>query len=220
MNNISPEIRFTSPANGQFIAQGTFQIQLGLAFTDDRELAVNSDALRVYFNDRELNVSSGGSGIGGDAVLEQAYRSIYDSIESTYSVELADQFGNSDSAFANTAFVNVEVPSGFYDDNETVTLTAEITDSDGAVGRHSIEFIAAPDDILPEIAINAPVPGFAAIETSDFTIALQAYDNVKVDSVSVFTTYGTTSQNGEYVFGDYGEPVSYTHLTLPTNREV
>ena len=207
LSNIAPQIRFTSPADGQYIAAGTFQIQVGFAYTDDRELLTNTNALRVYANGRQLNVRSGGSAVSDDSVVTQAFASMYDSIESLYRVDLAESYGHPDSPFAGVATAIVEVPSGLFDANETVELSAEILDSDGAVGRHTIQFFAAPDDIRPEVAITQPGLDFAAIENSDFTLAFRAYDNVKVNNMEVYLAYGTRSASGDYHKTGYAEPL-------------
>src|SRR5690606_23826646 len=42
---------------------------------------------------------------------------------------------------------------------------------------------------------------------SDFTLGFRAYDNVKVEQISVYTAYGAQLENGGYVKSDYGEPI-------------
>ena len=207
--NVSPQIRFTAPAPGQYIAAGTFAIQVGLVLTDDRRLAVNNEALRVYANGRPLSVSvDGADSTAGEAIVEQKFASMYDSLESTYSVAIAELYGSKDSPFARRTGATISVPSGLLDANEPVILTAEIVDSDGAVGRTEVSFLAAPDDILPEVAISAPASDFGAVEGSDFTLAFRAYDNVKVNSLELYTAYGAPSVDGDYQITDYATPLS------------
>ena len=56
------------------------------------------------------------------------------------------------------------------------------------------------------------------IETYKFQTVLQSGKHTS-NEISV-TTLDTTSHNFNWQAFTFGEPVSYTHLTLPTNREV
>ena len=67
-------------------------------------------------------------------------------------------------------------------------LSAVVRDSEGAVGRDEITFVAAPDTINPEIAITAPPIGFGPHEATDFTLAFRAFDNVKVERLELYVT--------------------------------
>jgi len=205
--NMSPEIRITSPANGQFIAAGTFAIAANVAFTDDRPLNTQFGALRLTLNGQELPLRSGNGSVARDAVLEQAYDSMYDAIEARYGPDLADQFGLLNSPYADSRGLVVEIPSGLLTVNEPLTLSAEVTDSEGSVARHSIEIFAAPDDILPELAIIEPNAGFAAIEASEFSVSYRAYDNVKVARLELYTAFGVRSATGGYQRSEFGEPI-------------
>src|SRR5690606_8348502 len=93
LSNVAPEIRITAPADQQYIVAGTFQIQVGVVATDDRQL--EWEKLELYANGVSLGTRvSKPSGIaGGDGVLQQAFNEIYDAYEDKYSLSVADQFG-------------------------------------------------------------------------------------------------------------------------------
>ena len=82
------------------------------------------------------------------------------------------------------------MPSGLVHANENITLSAQIKDSDGSIGRDEITFIGAADEIKPEVAIVGPAVGFGPAEYSDFELAFRGYDNVKVARIELFETYG------------------------------
>lgn len=78
-----------------------------------------------------------------------------------------------------------------------------IRDSDGAVARHEITIQAAADEINPEVAITKPAVGYGPPEYSDFTLGYRGFDNVKVSQLEVYTTYGVTLGDGNYVLNNY-----------------
>ena len=93
----------------------------------------------------------------------------------------------------------LEVPQGLIRHNETLKLTAQIEDSDGAVGLFDRQIKVMADQIKPEPLIKRPGAGFGAPEDSDFTVAFQAYDNVKVNRLTLSRAYGVLKNDGTYV---------------------
>ena len=209
LTNVTPQVRITGPADGQFIVAGTFRIKVGVVATDDRQLSGNS--IKLFANGVPLgrlgNTSIGDAVSGGDEVIEQAFEHMYDAIERDYTVDIADDYGTRDSPYALEQGFVMSVPAGLIRFNETITLTAQITDSDGAIGTHEIGIVGAADEINPEVAILQPEIGFGPPEASDFTVAYRGYDNVKVEQLELFTTYGVLLNNGTYDRIDFGEPV-------------
>ncbi|MET0081215.1 MAG: hypothetical protein ABW119_22400, partial [Candidatus Thiodiazotropha lotti] len=93
--NVVPEVRITSPAQGQQIAAGTFQIKVGVVASDDRLLTDAS--IQVFANGVPLSVTSRSiieDIAGGDVAVSQAFASIYDSFEQNYDIETADESCN------------------------------------------------------------------------------------------------------------------------------
>ena len=82
-----------------------------------------------------------------------------------------------------------------------------VKDSNNAIGRHRIGIVGAADEINPEVAMISPLPGFGPPEASDFSFKFRAFDNVKVDSMEAYTTYGVRSGGGQYYLRDYGDPI-------------
>ena len=208
--NMVPGIRIVSPADNQFIAAGTFRIAVGVVAADDRKLSLSK--LEFFVNGTPLTTLDSESmstlmSTGGDGRIDQAFASIYDDIEQNYTIELANEYGNRNSPNSIQAGTYVAVPQGLITTSEPVTITALITDSDGAVGRHSITIQAAPDDINPEVIISKPEPGFAVHELGDMTLGFSAFDNVKVGRMELYTAYGVRTASNEYLRSDYGLPV-------------
>ncbi|MCG8435138.1 MAG: Ig-like domain-containing protein, partial [Gammaproteobacteria bacterium] len=211
LTNMTPGIRITSPAEGQPIVAGTFQVKVGIVATDDRLLSTND--IEVFANGRKLgrignNVLRGSNEIGGTGAIEQAFDSMFDDIEANYSVALADEFGRRNSPFAvETGFV-MSIPSGLVRSNEPLEIKALIRDSDGAVARHEIEMEVAADEINPEIAVTRPGIDFGAFEASNFTFGFRAFDNVKVEQLQLFRAYGVRLEDSdEYITTDFGLPI-------------
>ncbi|MFC1748126.1 Ig-like domain-containing protein, partial [Pseudomonadota bacterium] len=211
LTNVVPGIRITTPAADQFIVAGTFRIKVGVVAADDRMLS--SDAIEVYANGVRLsrigsNVLRASSELGGSGVIEQAFASIYDDIEQNYSVDIANEVARRSSRFAMETGYVMQVPSGLVRANEPVTITALIRDSDNAVARHEVTFLAAADEINPEVAITKPEIGYGPTESSDFTLGYRGYDNVKVESLELYTAYGVTKADGSYVLEAFGAPLT------------
>ncbi|MCG8590275.1 MAG: IPT/TIG domain-containing protein, partial [Proteobacteria bacterium] len=216
LTNLVPAIRITAPADGQPIVAGTFRVKLGVVAADDRPL--NENDIQVFANGIRLNrigqnVLRGDDEIGGTAVIEQAFDEIVDEFEAVTSAERAREFGQRTSPNAlETGFV-FEVPEGLVRFDEDVEITALVRDSEGATGRHVIDIVGAADEIRPEVAINAPAPGFGPPEGSTFTAAYRAFDNVKVEQIELFTTVSVLFPDGSSVRRDYGTP-------LASNRDI
>jgi len=210
LTNMSPEVRITAPANDQYIVAGTFRIKVGVAATDDRTLS--ADAIEIYANGVRLARASGDvlrndADIGGAGAIEQAYAAMYDSIEHAYSIELADEHGRRSSPNATRLGFVMNVPAGLVRFNEPLKLEALIRDSDGAVGRHAIDMIVAADEIRPETAVLYPGPGFGAVEASNFDVGFRAFDNVKVEQLTLFSAYGVRTDDGRYLTTAYAAPL-------------
>ena len=210
LSNVSPSIRITSPADNQYIVAGTFRVKVGIVAADDRELSF--DDIELYANGVKLprigvDVIRSNAGIGGEAVINQAFDEIYDGLEQNYSVEVAQSYGLRKSPFSVLGGYTAPIPSGLIKANETVTLLALIRDSDNAIARHEITINAAPDEINPEVAIMRPEPGFGPPENSDFTLGFRAYDNVKINSLELYTAYGVRQSDGSYVMTDFSDPI-------------
>jgi len=159
LDNMAPGVRITSPADGQFVVAGTFQIKVGVVSTDDRQLG--SNAVSVYVNDRRVPMLSNDEDeIGGPAIIMQAFAEIYDEIESRYTIDMANDYGTRNSPWAQEQSLVIEVPAGLIRSNEPVLIRAVVEDSDGAGGSDEVVMIAAADEINPEVAISEPVLGF------------------------------------------------------------
>ncbi|MDA8142310.1 MAG: Ig-like domain-containing protein, partial [Desulfobacteraceae bacterium] len=209
-SNMTPQIRITVPAQDQYIAAGTFTIMVGLVATDDRPLAQSN--IEIYANNQRLSMLSGKvvnatDEVGGHAVVQQAFESMYDSIESDYSVDMADDYGRIDSPYALKSAYVMNVPSGLIRNNETVEIVAVVKDSEGAVGRHRITFFGAADEIKPEVAVISPEIGYGPPEASDLTLAFRAFDNVKVAQVDLYAAYGARDSAGNYYRTGFGTPL-------------
>src|SRR5690606_36898175 len=127
--NVVPEIRITTPAEGQYIAAGTFRVKINIVASDDRELT--TDNLDIFANGVRLDLIESLDGEpGGKEVIEQAFNDIYDSLEEKYTVDIANEFGRSDSPYAISRSFLFGIPAGLIRDNESITLTAQIKDSD------------------------------------------------------------------------------------------
>jgi len=211
LTNMAPQIRVTSPAQGQYIVAGTFRIQVGVVATDDRILS--DGKIEIYANGIKLRVEGvenaidQKNAIGGYGAVVQAFAAMYDAIEQNYTVELADEYGSLKSPYAKQLAYTMAVPAGLIRFNEPVTLTAQVRDSDNAVGRHEITFLGAADEINPEVAITRPKPGYGPVEASDFTLGFRAYDNVKVAQLEAFVAYGAREAGGTYRRSPYGTPI-------------
>ena len=118
---------------------------------------------------------------GGDKVVDAAFASIHDSIHARYDQSMADDFGRKDSPYAMQRTFVLEVPQGLIRHNEELKLTAQVEDSDGAVGLFERKIKVMADTISPKLLFKRPSLGFGAIEDSDFTLVYQAFDNVKVN---------------------------------------
>ncbi|KPA12609.1 Cell surface receptor IPT/TIG domain protein, partial [Candidatus Magnetomorum sp. HK-1] len=222
ISNMSPEIRIISPAQDQMIVAGTFQIKVRVVGTDDRIINENNieifannirlSPIESYFGDDESDNEITKSllkdmSLSDDIHAQQAFESIYDSIEFRYNESFAKEFGTTESPYTFIKEFVMEMPEGFIKNNQTITLTASIGDIDQAVGNHQLTFIGTADEIKPEIAITRPAIGFGPPENSFFTLGFRAYDNVKVDQLFVFTSYGTRLPDSTYQRSEYGAPV-------------
>ncbi|WP_443190685.1 Ig-like domain-containing protein [Pseudomonas indica] len=232
--NVVPEVRITAPAEEQDIAAGTFRIRVGLVAADDRFLS--SDRLKVFANGVPLPILSSASNTaaGGDKVVEAAFLSIHDSFAANYDADIAADFGRMESPYALQRTFVLEVPQGLIRYNEKLKLTAQITDSDGAVGLFHREFNVAADTIAPKAAITRPGIGFGAIEDSDFTVGVQALDNVKVNRITVSRAYSVLVKgeaqariqdfvqvrNIEGIPADDYKPVSTVDIDTPEYTQV
>jgi len=165
------------------------------------------EQLDVYVNDVLVPVEEAYESVGGAGAIEQAFASMYDSIERRYSVDLARAYGKRESPHAVHASGRLNVPSGLIRSIEPVTVRVVLRDSDNAQAQHSVTFHAVSDIINPEIGVTAPDLGFAAHEASDFTTTFRAFDNVKVDSIELYQAYGARDASGVYVQSDFGLPV-------------
>ena len=210
LTNVVPEIRITSPAQDQDIVAGTFVIKVGVIAADDRFITKQgskSPNIKIFANGVPLQILQetvfGDQVAGGDAIVNQSFESIYDRFEANYDVEVADLYGHRNSPYAVEAGYVLQVPEGLIRYNEPLTLTAYVYDSDGAVGSSKVTFNVAADLIKPEPIITKPGVGYGAIEDSDFTLGTRAYDNVKVNQLDIYTSYGVLLPNGEYRKLDY-----------------
>ncbi|MCI2285224.1 hypothetical protein L3081_19910 [Colwellia sp. MSW7] len=205
INNITPEIRITSPSEGQFIVAGTFQIEVGLLAADDREISIND--IEIYANGVPLTFVDIGVTGNSDASNERALNSIYDALEIKYSEEVAQDYARSTSDNLLNLVAIYNVPSGLIKFNENIVLTAQVKDSDNSIGKTEVTFIGAADEIKPEIAIIKPVVGYGPPEFSDFSVEYRAYDNVKVEQLEFSTTYGAQLADGTYQKLGYKLPI-------------
>ncbi|MGH8373185.1 MAG: Ig-like domain-containing protein, partial [Gammaproteobacteria bacterium] len=211
LSNMAPDVRITSPAQGQTVVAGTFQIKVGVVATDDRQLDAN--AVTVYADGVPLAminpnaVLRGTSDIGGAGAIQQGFAAMYDDIEKTYGVDMANSYGRADSPYAVQEGFILAVPAGLVRYGEPLKLTAVVHDADGSVGRHEITIDVAQDTINPVVAITRPDPGFGPTEASDFTLGFEGYDNVKVAKLEVSTAYGVMTASGDYVTTPYGAPI-------------
>ncbi|MGD8913820.1 MAG: Ig-like domain-containing protein, partial [Candidatus Thiodiazotropha sp.] len=124
-----------------------------------------------------------------------------------YSLDIAEEYGQRSSPYSLEGSFAMQVPSGLIKFDESVTLLALIRDSDNAIARHEIQIEAEADEINPEVAITRPSPGYGPTENSDFTLGFRAFDNVKIDSLELYTAYGVRQDDGTYVTTDFGAPV-------------
>jgi len=213
LTNMVPQIRVTSPAQGQYIVAGTFRIKVGVVVTDDRILSDHK--IEIFANGIKLRVEGvedaidRKNAIGGYGAVVQAFGAMYDAIEQNYTVELAEEYGNLGSPYAKQLAYTMAVPAGLIRFNEPVTLMARVRDSDNAVNRHEITFLGAADEINPEVAITRPQPGYGPVEASDFTLGFRAYDNVKVAQLEAYMAYGAREAGGTYRRSDYGTPIRF-----------
>ncbi|NOX26701.1 MAG: hypothetical protein GXP21_00660, partial [Gammaproteobacteria bacterium] len=206
LTNITPEIRVTVPAEGQFIVAGTFNIEVGVVAADDRTLSNNS--IRLFANGIELAATNASADSpGGLSIVNQAFDSIFDDFERNYTIDVAEQHGRVDSPNSLFYSATYAVPSGLIRFNEDITLTAQIEDVDGARAVDTITFIGAADDINPEIAVVSPNVGFGPPEFSDFDFDFRGFDNVKVNQLQLFRTYAVQIPGGEYQRLDFGTPI-------------
>ncbi|HBO93484.1 MAG TPA: hypothetical protein DD667_09395, partial [Gammaproteobacteria bacterium] len=205
--NMAPEIRITSPADAQQIAAGTFLIKVGVVASDDRKL-VDGDApaygqaIKILANGVPLSLAGdrlfGEAVAGGQEAIEQAYASIYDAFEESYGPDKADQFGNQNSPYAVGTSYLLAIPDGVVRDDEPLTITAYVYDSDNSVGIHEITINVAPDTIKPVPVITRPELGYGAVENSDFTLGFSGFDNVKVQQLEVDIAYGINDTGNNY----------------------
>ena len=231
--NMVPEVRITAPAEDQDIAAGTFRIRVGLVAADDRLLTPSR--LKVFANGVPLPVlsSSANEAAGGAQAVDAAFASIHDSMQANYDATMADDFGRKSSPYALQSTFVLEVPAGLIRHNEKLKLTAQITDSDGAVGLFDREINVAADTIKPEAIIKRPAIGFGAIEDSDFSLTVQGYDNVKVNRIMLSRGYGVLKRDGQYVKQDFSllrdiqgipsddyEPVTTLNIDTPEYTQV
>ena len=119
-------------------------------------------------------MGSAAGAAGGDLVVDAAFASMHDSLQANYDASIADDFGRRNSPYALQRTFVLEVPQGLIRHNETLKLTAQIEDSDGAVGLFDRQIKVMADQIKPEPLIKRPGAGFGAPEDSDFTVAFQA----------------------------------------------
>lgn len=199
--NIAPQIRITSPGSDQYIAAGTFRLKLGVVVADDR--MISKDDVEVYANGKRLALKAvvdfDQSEIGGKDGVDTAYEAIYDSYEKLYSTDTAEALGKATSPHSKQLLYLLDVPDGLIGANETVTMKALVRDSEAVLGHHEISFVAAADEISPDIAVTRPEVGFALVEGSHVTMKVRAFDNVKVDAIEIYTAYGVTKTDGTVV---------------------
>ena len=206
LSNVTPAVRITVPSEGQYIVAGTFRIYAAVVASDDREL--DTDKIRFYVDGiqvsgRPVNETD----IGGKEIVDQAYREIYDEFERKYGVHVADDFGSRNSPYAVEKVWSIAIPSTIIGANETIKLSAKVTDEDNAVGSDEISFIGAEDEINPEVAVLEPAAGFGAIESTFLTLGFRGYDNVKVSRMEVYRAIGVRLNESTYKMSDYGSPL-------------
>ncbi|MEZ4248851.1 MAG: Ig-like domain-containing protein, partial [Polyangiales bacterium] len=210
--NVAPELRITTPADGQLIAAGTFRTLVGVVATDDRSLDLERN-LEVYANGTRL---VRGAILAGDdpshpiadtVALEAARAEIYDALEAKYSATVAAQLSDPAHPHQRLVAYAFELPPGLVRGGETIDLVAVLRDGEGALGRDIVSIVSAPDDIRPEVAILDPQPGFGPHENGDFALRFQAYDNVKVAELEVRSTFGVRRVDGTYARVPYGVPL-------------
>ncbi|MCU0661938.1 MAG: IPT/TIG domain-containing protein, partial [Myxococcota bacterium] len=210
LTNLSPEVRITSPADDQHIASGTYALAVGAVATDDRSLG--SDNFEFFINGVPVKATFAAgvfasSMLGGQEAQNQAFDSMYDSIASQYSTELAEEYGRRNSPHAGFYSGHIDIPAGAYDQSESLELMAVITDASGVTNSHTIKLKIEPDRIKPTPLVLSPLPGASLIEASSFTLAYSAYDNVKVEEVELYTAYGAVTLTGERPRQPYGAPL-------------
>ncbi|WP_339344829.1 Ig-like domain-containing protein, partial [uncultured Alcanivorax sp.] len=212
--NMAPEVRFTAPSDGQQIVAGTFSIKVGVVATDDRIIDSNQD-ISVFANGVELSrlsSSFGDNTAGGEVAIEQAFDNIHASLTENYGPDMANSFGHRDSPFSIEGGFQLAVPGNVIRGEESLALTAYVSDSDGSVGVHEIEINLVADTILPEPIITRPDVGFGAVESADFDIGFRGYDNVKVNRLDLLAGYGLLKNDGTYLTTDYETVRSVTEI--------
>ncbi|HEY3484817.1 MAG TPA: Ig-like domain-containing protein, partial [Ilumatobacteraceae bacterium] len=189
LENMVPEIRLVSPAPDQMIAAGSFNLRMGLVATDDERLNMGPPMLSVRVN----GVLVGAGGVNHpdlfSAATAQAFDSMYDSIEERYGPTMANLYGRRESPFAGETFFVANVPSGLIRFNEPVLIEVEIRDAQGAVGKHELTYLAAADEINPELVLFGPTVEDGVHEGMVTTARFKAFDNVKVEQIELFRSY-------------------------------
>ena len=207
LENIAPEIRILTPADGQSVAAGTFRILLGVLQTDDR--AIDPGSMEVHANGVRLDAL--GETSAGDLVqspsYEQGLLSIFDSLEQKYSADVAVRLTDESTSALQVQAFAYEVPSGLIGVDEPITLTVVVRDADGAIARDEIQFVGAADGISPEVAVLEPTPGFGARENTAFDLRYRAYDNVKVSRLELYRAYAGREADGTYRRAEYGPAI-------------
>ncbi|MEE8058698.1 MAG: hypothetical protein V3T17_12830 [Pseudomonadales bacterium] len=131
LTNVTPEIRIITPNQDQYIVQGTFLIKVEIAATDDRILYAGD--VELFANGVKLNIARDEGPIEGANILS-AYLDMYSALEQKYSVAIADDYGSQNSPYAIDNTYYFEMPPALIGFNETIKLSARISDSEGAMG--------------------------------------------------------------------------------------
>ena len=76
------------------------------------------------------------------------------------------------------------------------------TDSEGAIGKHEITIVIAPDQIRPEIYMEPDV-GFSPVEDSDMKLTYNGFDNVKVEQLEVYRSYSVRQSDESVSSSDW-----------------
>lgn len=219
--NVTPAVRITSPADNQSIVAGTFTLAVGIVQADDRPLPNSS--VEFYANNIKLSSYLRGnvSGLGGSPeAREQAFNSIYDEFEKKYGQVVAREFAYDRAPNSINSTWQLKFPTSLIDVDGRVSLVAKVTDADGAVGTHKISVIGVADTIYPEVLVTEPEVSYSPIEAARFDVHYRGYDNVKVDNIALFTTYGARKDDGKYVKLPYGDPVKRNQSIADLDHEI
>ncbi|MCW8997311.1 MAG: Ig-like domain-containing protein, partial [Kangiellaceae bacterium] len=207
VDNVTPGIRFTTPVDNDEILAGSFRFKVAAVAADDAALAFEN--VEFLVNGLQVNASYNFEAANqmAETRFENALNEIYDEFEENYGENIADDFARKESDFVKKFGWTLELPTSLINADEEFILTVRITDADNAIGTDEITVIGIQDRDAPESILVNPVVGFGAVESSNFTAEFRAFDNVKVNQLELYVSYGVMDNSGSYVRLDYGLPV-------------